>query len=87
MTTRLEQDSLGTIEVEADRLWGAQTQRSLAHFAISTERMPEELIHDLLHPIGQARNHPGQRQGLRLAALAGAIELLGHLPACRDSEP
>ena len=44
---RLEKDSFGTIEVAADRLWGAQTQRSLAHFAISTERMPEELIHAL----------------------------------------
>ena len=76
MTTRLEKDSFGTIAVASDRLWGAQTQRSLAHFAISTERMPEELIHDLLHPIGQARNHPGQREGHRLAALVGAIELL-----------
>ncbi len=45
--TRLEKDSFGTIEVAANRLWGAQTQRSLEHFAISTERMPEELIHAL----------------------------------------
>ncbi len=44
---RLEKDSFGTIEVAAERLWGAQTQRSLAHFAISTERMPDELIHAL----------------------------------------
>ena len=42
--TRLEKDSLGHIAVAVDRLWGAQTQRSLAHFAISTERMPDELI-------------------------------------------
>ncbi len=42
--TRLEKDSFGTIEVATDRLWGAQTQRSLAHFAISSERMPIELI-------------------------------------------
>ncbi len=42
--TRSEHDSFGTIEVSADRLWGAQTQRSLEHFDISTERMPEELI-------------------------------------------
>jgi fumarate hydratase class II len=41
---RTEQDSLGRIQVPADRLWGAQTQRSLEHFNISTERMPEELI-------------------------------------------
>jgi len=41
---RIEQDSFGLIEVPNDRLWGAQTQRSLEHFHISTERMPEELI-------------------------------------------
>lgn len=46
-STRLEHDSFGAIEVPADRLWGAQTQRSLAHFAISTERMPPGLIHAL----------------------------------------
>ncbi len=42
--TRLEKDSFGSIEVAADCRWGAQTQRSLAHFAISSERMPIELI-------------------------------------------
>ena len=42
--TRSERDSLGAVEVPATRLWGAQTQRSLAHFDISTERMPPELI-------------------------------------------
>ena len=45
--TRLEKDSFGTIAVAVDRLWGAQTQRSLEHFAISGERMPPELIHAL----------------------------------------
>ena len=45
--TRQEKDSFGYIAVAADRLWGAQTQRSLGHFAISTERMPDELIHTL----------------------------------------
>ena len=44
MTTRKERDSFGTIEVPADRLWGAQTQRSLEHFHISSERTPEEII-------------------------------------------
>ncbi len=44
MTTRTERDSFGTIEVPAERLWGAQTQRSLAHFHISSESMPEEII-------------------------------------------
>jgi fumarate hydratase class II len=42
--TRTESDSFGSIEVPADRLWGAQTQRSLQHFDISTERMPEEIV-------------------------------------------
>ena len=45
--TRLERDSFGPIEVPADRLWGAQTQRSLEYFRISHERMPDELIHAL----------------------------------------
>ncbi|MBS1158562.1 MAG: fumC [Proteobacteria bacterium] len=44
---RLEKDSFGSIEVASDRLWGTQTERSLAHFAISTERLPDELIHAL----------------------------------------
>jgi len=47
MTTRTETDSLGPVEVAADRLWGAQTQRSLENFKISGERMPEALIHAL----------------------------------------
>jgi fumarate hydratase class II len=41
---RIEHDTFGPIEVAADRLWGPQTQRSLEHFHISSERMPEELI-------------------------------------------
>ncbi|MGZ3182971.1 MAG: class II fumarate hydratase [Telluria sp.] len=44
MQTRSEKDSFGPIDVPADRLWGAQTQRSLHHFHISTERMAPELI-------------------------------------------
>ncbi len=42
--TRIERDTLGTVEVPVDRLWGAQTQRSLAHFRISGERMPAEIL-------------------------------------------
>jgi fumarate hydratase class II len=41
---RTERDSLGSVEVPAERLWGAQTQRSLDFFGISTERMPRELL-------------------------------------------
>jgi fumarate hydratase class II len=47
MTTRTEHDSLGGIEVPAERLWGAQTQRSLEHFHISCEVMPSEVVHAL----------------------------------------
>ncbi len=42
--TRIESDSMGTIEVPADRYWGAQTARSLIHFDIGTDTMPPELI-------------------------------------------
>jgi fumarate hydratase class II len=45
--TRTETDSMGAVEVPADAYWGAQTQRSLAHFDIGRERMPPELIHAL----------------------------------------
>ena len=45
--TRIERDTFGPIEVPAQRLWGAQTQRSLHHFHISTERMPHELVNAL----------------------------------------
>ena len=44
---RLEQDSFGAIEVPSAALWGAQTQRSLHYFGISTERMPPEFVHAL----------------------------------------
>ena len=42
--TRTESDTFGSIEVPTERLWGAQTQRSLLHFAISDERLPLALI-------------------------------------------
>lgn len=41
---RIEKDSMGEIAVPAASLWGAQTQRSLEHFKISSEKMPPELI-------------------------------------------
>lgn len=47
MKYRKEKDSLGEINVPADRLWGAQTQRSLQNFAIGTEKMPTEVIQAL----------------------------------------
>src|SRR5438445_1728698 len=47
MKTRMEKDTFGPIEVPADHLWGAQTQRSLEHFRISGERMPRGLLRAL----------------------------------------
>ena len=42
--TRTETDSMGPIEVEHHRYWGAQTQRSLHHFSIGDDRMPDAVI-------------------------------------------
>ena len=44
MSTRLETDSMGQVEVPSDRYYGAQTARSLVHFHIGWERMPREII-------------------------------------------
>ena len=44
---RIERDSLGAVQVPATALWGSQTQRSLIHFNISTEKMPSEFIEAL----------------------------------------
>jgi fumarate hydratase class II len=46
--TRTEKDSFGPIEVPSERLWGAQTQRSLQYFRISGERVPLPLVHALV---------------------------------------
>ena len=47
MHTRLETDSLGNVDVPADRYWGAQTQRSLHNFRIGAERFSREMIRAL----------------------------------------
>jgi fumarate hydratase class II len=41
---RKEKDSLGEVNVQSDKLWGAQTQRSLEHFSIGQDLMPREMI-------------------------------------------
>ena len=46
-TTRTEKDTMGTIEVPADRYWGAQTQRSLEHFRIGEDHFPREIVRAL----------------------------------------
>ena len=45
--TRTESDAFGPLEIPADKLWGAQTERSLHNFRIGTERMPIEIVHAL----------------------------------------
>ena len=72
MATRTETDSMGPIEVDAARYWGAQTERSLHHFRIGTERMPRELIHALAL-IKKASAQVNRELGLLSDAKAGAI--------------
>ena len=45
MSSRVEKDTMGTIEVASDKYWGAQTQRSLQNFKIGGQKMPIEVIH------------------------------------------
>ena len=72
MKTRTETDSFGPIEVPADRLWGAQTQRSLEHFRISTEKLPANLIGALAR-VKRAAASVNGRLGLVSADKVGAI--------------
>ena len=44
MEYRIEKDSMGEIKVPADKLWGAQTQRSFENFRIGTEKIPPEMV-------------------------------------------
>src|ERR1700720_935398 len=62
-TTRKESDSLGVVEVPADKLWGAQTQRSLEHFSIGKDLMPREMItaYATLKKAAATANHAGKR--------------------------
>jgi fumarate hydratase class II len=60
---RKETDSLGDVEVPADKLWGAQTQRSLEHFSIGTDLMPREMIaaYAVLKKAAANANRAGKR--------------------------
>src|SRR5215831_21210861 len=62
---RKETDSLGEVSVPADKLWGAQTQRSLEHFSIGRELMPREMItaYALLKKAVANVNHASKRLG------------------------
>ena len=71
MTSRIETDSFGPINVAADVYWGAQTQRSIGNFPIGADRMPLPLIHALAR-VKQAAAIVNRRHGLD-AGLADAI--------------
>src|ERR1700726_3272323 len=62
---RKETDSLGVVEVPSDKLWGAQTQRSLEHFSIGKDLIPREMItsYAILKKAAAAANHDGKRLG------------------------
>src|SRR5262249_21452390 len=62
-TVRRESDSLGEVDVPADRLWGAQTQRSLEHFSIGHDLIPREMItaYATLKKAAANVNHDGGR--------------------------
>ena len=90
---RIEKDTFGPIEVAADRLWGAQTQRSLENFRISGERMPPGVRGDrvstgdpviivsrpslALAPALWSASAKWIEQCLRLLRQAGTNELVG----------
>jgi len=69
---RTETDSFGPIEVPGDALWGAQTQRSLQHFAIGQQRMPIEIVHALAQ-IKRAAAEVNRDLGGLDPAKAGAV--------------
>jgi fumarate hydratase class II len=60
---RKEMDSLGEVDVPADKLWGAQTQRSLEHFSIGKDLIPREMItaYATLKKAAANANHAGKR--------------------------
>ncbi|MGI8943882.1 MAG: class II fumarate hydratase [Qipengyuania sp.] len=70
--TRSESDSMGAIEVPAEQLWGAQTQRSLENFRIGEERMPLQIIH-ALGTIKRAAALTNHHFSLLDSTLCGAI--------------
>ena len=70
---RIEHDSLGPVRVPADRLWGAQTQRALEHFAYGTEAMPPAVVRALAQ-VKIAAARANAELGLLPSTLAGLIE-------------
>ncbi len=91
MNYRIERDSMGEMQVPADRYWGAQTQRSLQNFKIGGDVMPREITHafGILKKAAAIANHriqPERMTGQKLAAICAAADevtsgaLDGHFP-------
>jgi fumarate hydratase class II len=87
--TRVESDAFGPLEIAADRLWGAQTQRSLHNFRIGTERMPIEIVRALgiikraAAEINRALGSLDRKRAVAIAGVAQDIadgKLDGHFP-------
>jgi len=72
MVAEIETDSFGPIEVPAEHYWGAQTQRSLAHFAIGSQIMPLAIVHALAM-VKRAAAGVNRELGLLPAGLCSAI--------------
>jgi fumarate hydratase class II len=72
---RIETDSMGKVEVPADRLWGAQTQRSLEHFSIGLDLMPREMItaYAILRRCAATANHAGGRLDAQTCELIARV--------------
>ena len=84
MQYRIEHDSMGEIQVPADRYWGAQTQRSFENFKIGTEKIPMEVIRAfaiLKKAAAMANNRLGRLDEKRLSLISAACDeiLMGKL--------
>lgn len=79
MEKRIEHDSLGEVPVEADKLWGAQTERSRNNFKIGTEKMPESLITafaELKKACAKANKDFGKADAKKADAIINAADLI-----------
>jgi len=77
MDYRIEKDTMGEINVPADKLWKAQTQRSLENFKIGTEKMPIEIIHAfaiLKRSCALANNKLGKLSDVKAKAIIAAAD-------------
>src|SRR5690606_2060705 len=77
MQYRTEKDTIGEIQVEADKMWGAQTQRSVQNFEIGTERMPHEVVMafaQLKKATAKANHKLGKLSEAKMKAIVAAAD-------------